>query len=234
LQEKGWSLDAGVERSDVEVDEYEAVWGRERVQVGYRDPAEGGLFFALERHTRDGITDVVMTASGYRRLGDWTVFGRIGVTPNADFYFRQAFEVEISRRVVRTLVAHMGYRYMNFPTGRVHIFTPAATYYFAKGDLHGRAFLVNNQTLNVSSSSFLFRGSYQVLPRLRLSGGVAFGERIFDITFLPNEPAEGWLFYFEPLFSITEKDAVGFQMGLAHEEPYFDRRTLGFFYRRTF
>jgi YaiO family outer membrane protein len=234
FQTKGWSFDIGVERSDVEIDEDDAVWGRERAQVGYRDPAKGGLFLAFERHTRDGLTDAVMIAGGYRRLGDWTVFGRVGFTPKADFYFRQAIEAEVSRRAVGTLVVHMGYRYLNFPAGEVHVLTPAATYYFAKGDVHGRAFLVNNPTLDVGSSSFLFRGNYQVRPRIRMSGGVAFGERIFDVTSLPNEPAEGWLVYLEPLFGITEKDAIGFQVGLAHEEPYFDRWTLGFFYRRTF
>ena len=233
-QEDQWSVDLGVERSDVTIDSAEGVWGTERVQFLYRDPVRGGVFVAFERHTRFDKTDAVFLMGGYRRLGDWTVFGQIGLTPRADFYFRQSVEAEVSRRTVGTIVAHLKYRYLNFPTAKVHVLSPAATYYFARGELHGRAFFVRNEALDVDSQSFLARGQYQLNDRFRLSGGIAFGERIFDITFLPGEPAQGWVVYGETLVRVHETGAIGVVLGYAHEEPFFDRRNLGVYYRRWF
>ena len=233
-QEVGVSVDVGIERSSVTLGAEKEVWGTERFQVLYRDPATGGAFFTFERQTRFGGTDAVFLAGGYRRLGDWTVFGQVGVTPRAEFYFRQSVEAELSRRIVGTLVAHVKYRYLNFPSAKVQIVSPAATYYFSRGELHGRAFFVHNAALGVSSQSFLARGRYRWSERIRISGGVAFGERIFDITFLPEEPARGWLVYGETLVRIHETGALGVVLGAAHEEPSFDRWNLGVYYRRWF
>jgi len=233
-QESRWSVDFGIERSDVTIDDDRDTWGTERVQLSYRDPARGGVFVGFERQTRFDQADAVILAGGYRRLGEWTVFGQVGVTPRADFYFRQSVEGEISRRTIGTLVAHLKYRYLNFPTAKVQVLSPAATYYFAKGELHGRAFFVRNEELDVDSQSFLARGQYQLNDRFRLSGGVAFGERIFDITFLPEEPAEGWVVYGETLVRVHETGAIGISLGFAHEEPFFDRRSFSLYYRRWF
>lgn len=93
---------------------------------------------------------------------------------------------------------------------------------------------MRNQTLAVSSEAYLLRGVWDVKPRIRLAGGVAVGERIFDVTSLAGEPAEGWVAFQSAMFRLNEKNAVGVAVNLAHEKPSFDKRSLGFFYRRAF
>ena len=233
-EREGWSVDFGFERADVTIDDDQQVWGSERVQFLYRDLEEGGAFLGGSRLTRFGQTDAVFLAGGYRHLGKWTVFGQIGLSPNADFYYRQSIEAEVSRRTVGTLVVHLKYRYLNFRLAEVHIIAPAATYHFPKGELHGRVFFVKNQALDIDSQAFLARGQWQLNRRFRLAGGVAAGERIFDITFLPSVPAEGWLVYGETLIHIHKSGGLGIVVGFAHEEPFFDRRNFGVYYRRWF
>lgn len=233
-QDRGLTLEAGIERSSVTIDESEDTWGTDYVQLGYRAPETGGAFFVFERQTRFGQVDTVFRGSGYRRLGDWTVSGELGLTANADFYYRQSVEGELSKRIVGTLVGHVQYRYLNFPSARVQVVSPAATFYFAKGELHGRLYLVRNSTLELDSQSFLVRGLYELNDRLRFGGGFAAGERIFDITFLPGVPAEGWLVYGDALVRVGGENGIGVRLGFAHEEPYFNRLSLGAYYRRWF
>ena len=231
---EGWSADFSFERASVTIDGDDQVWGSERVQFHYRDLDQGGVFFGGARITRFGEADAAFVAGGYRRLGDWTVLGQVGVSPNADFYYRQSVEAEVSRRAVGTLVAHLKYRYLNFPLAKVQIVAPGATYYLAKGELHGRIFFVNNQALDIDSQSVLVRGQWWLSQRFRISGGVAVGERIFDITSLPGVPADGWVVYGETLVRIHERGGLGVTIGFAHEEPFFDRRNFGVYYRRWF
>ena len=136
----------------------------DRIQFLFRDPEQGGVTLAVERQTRFGKTDAAFYFGGYRRIGDWTLSGRGGVTPNADFYFRQSVEGQVSKRVVGTWVAQLRYRYLNFPTSRVHVLSPAVTYYYSKGELEGRLFLVRNSSHEVDSQSFLVRGHRQLYP----------------------------------------------------------------------
>lgn len=235
LQAQGqWSGDLGIERSSVTIDQTDDTWGTERVQALYRDPLKGGFFFGFERHTRFDDVDGVAVAGGYRRLGDWTLAGNVGVSPDASFYARQSAELEVSRRVAGTLVPSVGYRFLNFSEARVHIVSPGATYYFARGEVHGRVSLSRNESLEVGAQSFLGRGQYQLYDWLRLSGGVSVGEAIFDITRLQDQPSDGWLVYGEALVRLHESGALGIVLGAAHEEPFFDRRNLGLYNRQWF
>jgi YaiO family outer membrane protein len=229
-----WFFELAAERSDVSLGGRDVSWGTDRAQLSYRRPEKGGAFLAFELQRRDGSTDSVVLAGGHRRLGDWTLFGQLGFTPGADFYFERLLEVEVSRRAVGNLVGHLTYRFLDFPAARVQLLAPAATWYFPWGEIHGRAFLVRNQTLAVGSRAYLLRGLWEVQPRLRLTGGAAFGERIFDVTSLASEPAEGWSAFLSAMFRLDSKNAVGLAVSLAHEAPSFDKRSLGLFYRRAF
>lgn len=233
-QDELWSFQIGVARSDVSIAGNDVVWGRERAQITYQNPSTGGFYFAFEIQRRDQLVDRVFIAAGYRRLGDWTLNGRVGYSPDPEFYFQYLAEGAISRRLVGTLVGTVAYRYLNFPAANVRILSPAATYYFAKGEIQGQVYLARNQELEVDSSAYAIRGIWYVTPRFRLAGGLALGERLFDVTSLVGEPAEGWITFADLRFGVTLKDQVGIEIGLAHEEPSFDRRRLGFYYRRSF
>jgi hypothetical protein len=80
----------------------------------------------------------------------------------------------------------------------------------------------------------LVQATYNVNPRVRLGGGGAFGERIFDIASLSTPNAQAWVGF--GYAHITANPAWSFDvsLGRAHEDPYFSQGTLTLGVRRTF
>ncbi len=234
-QEWAWAVQADAERADVSISGSKFVWWTGRLQLSYRNENEGGVFFTVEHQDRETAEDTTISASGYRRLGDWTLSGQAGVTPNADFNWEYMGEVNVARRLVGTLVGSLGYQYLRFTTTTVHLFTPALTYYHARGEVQAKGFIGRDQDLRPKAQALLLRAQHDVSERVRLHGGVAIGEGIFDVTSLAEKaPPPGWIVFLNPEFRLTSKDSIGVVFLRGHENPDFEKRSLGLYYRRVF
>lgn len=216
------------------IDEVPTTWSQQTLTVGFLRETEGGWRAVAERQERSGVTDYVFSAGGYRRLGDWTVAGSVAATPQADFWFKRAFDVEVSRRVVGTVVASAAYRYMDFPTAEVHQVQPALTYYHARGDVEARVYATQNSNWDHPSFTVLLRTAFRMNRRLELSGAVARGDRIFDIASLADGGASAWTARVSLRVLVSARNEIAIGGGLAHEEPAFSQRTLTLAYRRLF
>lgn len=132
-QTSPWAVDGGRERVRVTNGGAKSVWTTDRVQVSWVRPESGGWFAAVERQTRGSAVNVTPSVRGYARLGAWTVAGGGGVTPDAIFQYRYSVDAELSRRVVGTLVAGAGYRFLAFNGQDLHQWQPSLTWYHPKG-----------------------------------------------------------------------------------------------------
>jgi len=230
-----WAVQTDAERADVSFGKTDLVWWTGRLQLSYRAEGKGGVFFTVEHQDRETMNDTTIIASGYRHLDeDWTLSGQAAVTPNADFNYKHMGQVEVHRRLVGTLVGHVGYQYLRFTTATVHLFMPTLTYYHARGEVQARGFLGRNEDTGHEPRAVLFRAQHDVTEKLRLHGGVSVGEGIFDITSLAGKAPEGWVVFFNPEFRLTPKDSIGAVLLRAHEDPDFEKRSLGLYYRRVF
>ncbi len=232
--QSGWVVDVAGERSSVTIGAIETIWSTERVQVGWVRPEAGGWFARVERHDRFGRSDLVFGANGYRRLGVWTIAAGAAGTSDADFWFRRSLDVELSRTLVGTLVASVGYRDMEFVSTGVRQVQPALTLYHRKGDLQGRLFVTRNRVRDGSSLTGLVTGTYQASPRIGVSASVARGDRIFDIGSIATGTARAWMARGSVRVGLGSRTALDVGLGLAHEEPRFDQRTLSVSVRRSF
>ena len=229
-----WTLDAGRERVEVENSGVVNVWTTDRAQVGWTRPELGGWFGSVERQERGGRVDVAASTRGYRRAGDWTVGFGGAVSPNAEFLYRYSADAELSRRVVGTLVASTGYRYLAFRTVGLHQVQPSLAWYHPRGDVQARLFLTRNGDAGRTSPTILVRTTFDVHPRFRVGGGAAVGDRIFDVTLLPSGRARSRVAFANVRIGFTAHDAIELGGSAAHEEPGFDFRSLSVGYRRTF
>lgn len=229
-----WSLDVGVERSDVATGPTSATWETARVQMGVVRPETGGWFAAVERQRRGRLVDFALSTGAYRRLGDWTIAGGAAGSIEPTFLYGVSVEAEVSRRVVGTAVVSLGYRLLDFAAATVHQFQPALTWYHRRGEVQGRLYATRKGPRARSSLTGLWSTSFDVAPRLRVSGAVAYGDRIFDVASLPSAQAPARSMNIRARVAVTGHDFIEIGGGVAHEDPSFEQRTLSLMYRRTF
>jgi YaiO family outer membrane protein len=234
LAQSGWAVDFGGERTAVTNNGVDSVWSTVKFQLGYVNEEKGGWFGGVERQERYNQVDVSFYTTGYRRFGDWTAAGGIGGTPDADFLYRVSANVELSRRIVGTVVASAGYRYMDFPSAAVHQIQPAVTWYHGRSEVGGRLFVTRNTTLHRTSVSALATAFVEVHPRVRLFGAVARGDRIFDVTSFATGAANSWVVRGTARIRVTAGNYLELGGGFAHEDPAFDQTTLIASFRRSF
>jgi len=229
-----WSVQFGGEQSAVTNKGVSTTWSQQLLTLGFVRESEGGWRAVAERQERSGVANYVFTTGGYRRLGDWTIGGSVAASPDASFWFERAFDVELSRRIVGTLVASGAYRYMGFPAVTIHQVQPALTYYHSRGEVEARVFVTRNATRESTSLSLLLRTALRVNTRLELSGAVAFGDRIFDIASLAYGNANAWTARAGLRVFVSKRNELAIGGGMAREAPSFEQRTVIFGYRRLF
>lgn len=233
-QVPGWSVGLGAERSAVTNGGVDTTWGSESLTIGFLRETAGGWRASLERQFRGDATDVVITTGGYRRLGDWTIGASASGSPDSSFWFSRAFDTELSRRIVGTLVASAAYRYMDFATAGVHQAQPALTWYNPRGELQARLYVTRNTTLDRTSLAMLLRTAVRLNDRVAVSGAVAAGDRIFDIASLAYGTARSWTARGGVRLQISRRNEIEVAGGYAHERPVFTQRTIALSYRRAF
>jgi YaiO family outer membrane protein len=227
-------VEAAGDYSPVEIGTTEQTWGASRLSGGWLADGRAGWTLAVERQTRDRLSDWAAGASGFRRAGDWTFSGGVGAGHDPSFSYRRSFEGELGRRVVGTLVAQGAYRYLRFNAATVHLIQPGATLYLPHGDIGARYFIVSNSTRPATTGALQVQGNVSVTPRLRLGGGGAFGERIFDIASLQAPSADAWVGYGYAHITATPAWSFDIAVGRAHENPVFSQALLTLGVRRTF
>jgi YaiO family outer membrane protein len=233
-QPSPWAADVTSERASVDIYGFSSIWSTERVQSMWSQPEVGGWLIAAERQQRGGLVDVSLSTLGYKQVGKWTLLGAAAATPDSQFLFRESLEAELSRRVVGTIVASGRYRYLDFRSVDVHQAQPALTWYHARGEVEGRAFVTRNMSVPRTTAAALIRSSYAFTPRLRLAGGVAVGDRIFDIASLPFGTARSRVGFGNVRVGLTTHDFIDVGATAAHEQPAFTYRSFSLGYRRVF
>jgi len=229
-----WRVDYTSERADVSTNAVESTWITSRIQTTWSRPDEGGWLVAVERQSRYGLTDVTVSGRGYRRAGDWTFAAGAGATPAADFSFRASLEGEVSRRVVGTIVATGGYRFLSFAAADIHQVQPALTWYHARGEVEARVFVTRNVARDRTTSAVLVRTTYAANPRLEITAGASLGDRIFDVAAFESGTAESRVVFGRALVGITAHDFVDIGATAANEHPAFTYRSFTLGYRRVF
>lgn len=229
-----WSADVARDRATATNDGAQSIWSTERLQVGWTRPDKGGWLVAIERQQRERLVDVATSAHAYKRAGDWTMAAGVSSTFDAEFLSKFRAEAVLSRRVVGSLVASLGYRYLDFRLLDVHQAQPALTWYHSKGEVAGTLFISRNTGTGSTSPTIQLRTHHQVKSRLRIGGGIAYGDRIFDIASLPTGASHSSAAFGQMRVGLTARDSIEIGGVVAREDPAFQYKSFSFGYRRTY
>ncbi len=234
LGQTGPFVEVSGDFSPVTVAGTDVTWQMAHVAGGVQQEGRFGWMAMADRHQRGLASDVSFGANGFRRIGAWTIFGSAAFVDSPHFLYEQSLEGEVSRTLVGTLVAHVGYRHLEFPESRVGILQPGVSLYFARGMLGARTFLVRNVTANTDNVTVLARGAFEATSRVRLMVGFARGARIFDVSSLSNPNADAWVAFGSARFAVAPLWSLEVGIGGAHEDPFFSQRTASLRVRRSF
>lgn len=231
--EGSWYGEARTEPSAVNLGGTPSTWWTNRLQAGTREEA-GALFLAAESQTRDSGTDVSVSGGGHRRLGAWTLSGEAGAGIDALFVPRLALEARVARIVAGTLVAQLGYRYLDFPTSTVSIVSPSASYYFPRGWVELRFDAGRNASLDHDIRVAVLSGRWDGKGSLSAGGGAAYGDFLYDALGVPGPGGRGWNVHVFGEVRLDPRSTLRLDLAAGQEEPSFRQRTLGLAFRRTF
>ena len=220
--------------SPVQIGAANITWQVAHLAAGVQQDGQFGWMATADRHQRGSLADVSFGASGFRRMGAWTIFGSGAFVDSPHFLYRRSLEGEVSRILLGTLVGHAGYRHLEFSGSTVRVLQPGLSYYFARGSLETRGFFVRNMTARTDNVSVLVRGTVAATSRISLMTGFARGARIFDVSTLPLTTADAWVAFGSVRFAMTPQWNIELGAGGAHEDPFFSQRTLSLRVRRIF
>lgn len=100
--------------------------------------------------------------------------------------------------------------------------------------MQARVFSTRNEATGRTSPTVQLRTTLDVTRRFRIGGGVAVGDRIFDVTLLPTGSADSRVVFANARVGVTARDAIDIGGAFAEEEPSFTFRSIAIGYRRTF
>jgi YaiO family outer membrane protein len=230
----GAFVEGAGELSPVSIGKANMTWQVAHAAAGVQQDGQFGWNASVDRQQRARLVDWSFGAGGFRRVGAWTLRGAGAFANQPDFLFRRSVEGELSRSVVGSLVLSGAYRHLEFRTASVHIAQPAVSWYFPRGDMELRSFIVRNTTSGAHATTMLLRGGVDTSPRIRLAGGVAIGSRIFDVAAIPNAEEDAWVAFGSARFTMSPQWAVELGIGGAREDPLFSQRTASVRVRRMF
>ena len=127
-----------------------------------------------------------------------------------------------------------GYRHLDFRDSNVRIIQPGLSWYFTRGVLEARGYLVRNLTTATDNQSLLLRGTIDATSRVQVMTGFARGARIFDVSTLPNTTAGAWVAFGSVRLQMSPQWGMELGVGGAHEDPFFSQRTFSLRLRRSF
>ena len=231
----GQTLDGrfGVDLSTVSLGGVHDTWHVEHAEVSRTIPEESRIFLAAESHSRFDDLASALIAGGYRHFGPSTISGDVGFGSGAPFLYRSSVEIEGWREMWPHWVPHLSYRYLHFESTDVHLLSPAITHYSPDGEIESRVFLSRNTIRDATNLTYLLRGIWSRTPKLQLGGGVAIGQRIFDISTLNTTDGRGFYVYADGRVRVSPHGFFGMNLSTAAEHPRFRQRTVGFSYGVT-
>ena len=231
----GWSIDAGIEPSTVDIGTREERWRTTRIQGAWRDQNVGGLSVAVESQKRERETDGLVSIGGFRRLDDWTLSGQISGGVDRDFIYRYSIEPQISRRLFGNFVGQAGYMYRKFDQTRVHLGTIGGTQYYANGEVEVRVSYGRNKPSDRAIKVLSLRGVRDDGSAFSYGGSATVGRNIYDAINVPGVGGNrAWIAGAFVRYRLDANNSFRLDATVGREEPSFRQRGIALSYRRTF
>lgn len=181
-------------------------------------------FTQIEKAQND---DYLFNVGAYYNFKNSYVHHEIGFGGNDDFVYRFQNLVTLGVRMYKDLFWQAGYVYRDCTVRDTHIVYPGLVYRFGDNLInvtYAASYIEGRSTANQG----LVRGDFAITEFMKLSGGVAFGERLFDAAGLDARQEQGYLIFgsVDTAFYKHLHVKIGYSYG--REDPKFIKHSMNF------
>ena len=142
-----------------------------------------------------------------------------------DYIYKFQTILEYGHKLYKSLFWQVGYNWRDYSSHDTHIIYPGLIYYFGDSYISGDWGICYKE--HASNAYFgSFKGNFAITKLLNLYGGVAVGERLYDIYELKACKENGYILFTGLSYKFSKNLSARFGISYGTEEPKFIKRSL--------
>ncbi len=221
-----WRFDPSFEYSWIKQGSRKIRWKMSTERLTYVSKKDVMPFVEARQYERAGLKDHVVDIGVDARFKDSYAHAELGFGgSDVDYVYKFKSFLEYARRLRGTLFFKIGQEFLHYSLNNVAIFSPGAVYYF------GDSYVMWDYNASVNTHRdpaqwSTLRGSLRCAKNLDAWGGIAIGERLYDILPLESSKQYSYIFFGGLTWHATEDVSVRLGGSYSQEKPSFIKRSL--------
>jgi YaiO family outer membrane protein len=183
-------------------------------------------FVEMREYERASVKDYVADIGLDTRTEDSYSHAELGFGgTEIDYVYKFKSFLEYARRLKGTVFLKIGQEFLHYAANNVSVFSPGIVYYF--GDNYVMwDYNVSITTHRDPAQWTTLKGSLRCMKALDAWGGVAIGERLYDILSLGSTKQYSYIFFSGLTWRLTEDVSVRLGGSYSQEKPSFIKRSI--------
>lgn len=219
-------LNSFYERGPVVQGARKGYWSEFNNTFGYKHN-EIYSYISISRLQRFDLVDYTGNFGTYLAFKDSYAHIETGFGWDRDFIYRLQGIAEYSHKLYKTLFFQAGYTYRNYDKNDTHLMYPGLIYYFGNSYVsanYGLSLIVHRDPAQFVTVN----GDFAITDFLHLKGGVAVGQRLYDIFELPADKEFGYILFTALNLKLYKGISCNVGYSYSEEDPKFIKRSLSF------
>ncbi|MDP3790221.1 MAG: YaiO family outer membrane beta-barrel protein [Candidatus Omnitrophota bacterium] len=217
---------------------YEYGWVEQGFRKGNWQQSTGRIAYSLNDmmtsytafnvHERFHKKDYAIDTGYDFRFGNYAYANtEFSVGADVDYLYRYRLNIDYGHRLYKNLFWEVDSKYLNYRGNDVGLVSPSLVYYFGNHYVSASYGLSLTHTRGAAQWG-IFRGNYALTDNLNLWGGMATGQRLYDIYEIDASKQYGYIFYTGLTYRIVKQ--LDFSAGYSYskERPNFQKHGINF------
>ena len=185
-------------------------------------------YYSVSEYGRLGVDDYTANFGSYLNFKDSYVHIETGFGVDVHFVSNYQMTAEYGHLLFKSIYGQIGYNYKDYHTsGDVHNIYPGLIYYFGDHYISANWGISCIESRDTSYYGIV-KGNFKITDLVRLYGGEAFGERLYDIYGLPSHSETGYIVFTGVGINVYKGLTATVGCSYGTEKPKFVKRSLNF------
>jgi len=151
----------------------------------------------------------------------------LSVGADVDYLYRYRINIDYGHRLYKNLYWEIDSKYFNYKGNDVGITSPTLYYYFGNHYVSASYGLSLTHTRGAAQWG-IFKGNYALTDNMNLWGGMATGQRLYDIYEIDASKQYGYIFFTGFTYKLVKQ--LNFNVGYSYskERPNFQKHGINF------